>query len=88
MADDSLLDSSLISVSLRVSLIKFPSSNCANVITSPVCSLDDAAYGVYVTTGRIAIASEYSRDVYDSALEKLLSNLTSYDKITFLVLST
>ena len=35
-----------------------------------------------------AIVSEYGRDVYDSALEKLLSNLTSYDEITFLVLGT
>ena len=55
---------------------------------SPVCSLDDVAYGVYVTSGRIAIASAYGREVYDSALEKLLSNLTSYNEITFLVLGT
>ena len=56
-----------------------PSSICANVITSPVCSLEDVAYGVYVTAGRIAIASAYGRDEYDSALEKLSSNITSYD---------
>ena len=83
---DSLSDLSSLSVLLRVSLIKFPSSNCANVITSPVCYLDDVAYGVYVTAGRIAIASAYGRDVYDSALEKLLSNITTYDEINFLVL--
>ena len=59
-----------------------------NVITSPVFSLDDVAYGVYVTAGRIATASAYGRDEYDSALTKLSSNLTSYDKITFLVLGT
>ena len=85
---DSLSDLSPLSVSLRVSLNKFPSSNCVNVITLPVCSLDYVAYGVYVTAGRIAIASAYGRDVYDSALEKLSSNITLYDKITFLVLGT
>ena len=36
----------------------FPSSNCANVITSPVCYFEDVVHGVYVTAGRIAIASE------------------------------
>ena len=66
----------------------FPSSNCVNVITSPVCSFEDVAYGLYVTAGRIAIASEYGLDVYDKALEKLSSNTTSYDNITFLVLGT
>ena len=49
-------------------------------------SLEDVAYGVYVTAGRIAIASAYGCDVYDNALEKLLSNTTSYEKITFLLL--
>ena len=48
----------------------------------------EVAYGVYVTAGRIAIASSYGRDEYDSALTKLSSNLTSYDEITFLVLGT
>ena len=85
---DSLSDSSPLSVSLRVLLNKFPSSNCADVITSPVCSLDDVAYGAYVTVGGIAIASAYGRDEYDSALTKLSSNFTSYDEITFLVLGT
>ena len=85
---DSLLDLSLLSVSLRVSLIKFPSSNCAKVITLLVCSLDDVVYGVYVNFGRIVIASAYGHDVYDNALEKLLSNTTSYDEIIFLVLGT
>ena len=55
---------------------------------SPVCYSDDVAYGVYVTAGRIAIASAYGRDVYDSALTKLSSNLTWYNEITFLVLGT
>ena len=59
-----------------------------NVITSPSCYLEDIAYEVYVTAGRIAIASAYGRDVYDSEMEKLSSNITSYDKITFLVLGT
>ena len=58
------------------------------VIMSPVFSLEDVAYGVYVTAGRIAIASAYGRDVYDNALEKLSSNTTSYDDITFLLLGT
>ena len=61
----SLSDPSSLSVSLRVSFNKFPSSNYANVITSPVCYLEDVTYGVYVTSGRIAIASAYGRDVYD-----------------------
>ena len=49
----------------------FPSSKFVNVITSPVCSFEDVSYGVYVTSGRISIASEYGRDVYDNALEKI-----------------
>ena len=57
-----------------------------NVITLPVCSLENVAYGVYVTSGRIAVASAYGHDVYDNVLEKLLSNTTSYEDITFLVL--
>ena len=81
-------DSSLLSVSLRVSVNMFPSSNCVNVITLPVYSFEDVAYGVYVTSGRIAIASEYGRDMYNNALEKLSSNTASYDDITFLVLGT
>ena len=51
-------DLSPISASLRVSDDKFPSSNCANVIISPVCYLKDVALGVYVTDGHITIASE------------------------------
>ena len=66
----------------------FPSSNCVNVIKFPVFSFKDVAYGVYVTAGRITIASEYGRDVNDNALEKLSSNTTSYDDITFLLLGT
>ena len=83
-----LLDSSPLYVSLRVLVNKPPSSKCANVITLPVCSLEDVAYGVYVTIGRITIASPYGRDVYDNEVEKLSSNTTLYDKITFLVLGT
>ena len=41
---------------------------------------------MYVTAGRIAIASVYGRDEYESALTTLSSNFTSYDEITFLVL--
>ena len=66
----------------------FSSSKCANVITLHVCSFEDVAYGVYVTAGRIAIASEYGRDVYDNVLETISSKTTSYDDITFLVLGT
>ena len=66
----------------------FPSSNCVNVITSSLCYLEDVIYGVYVTSGHIAIASEYGHDVYNNALEKLSSNTTSYDEIIFLVLGT
>ena len=70
------------------SLIKLPSSNCANVIMSPVFSLDDVSYGVYVTAGHIAIASAYGRDEYHSALTKISSKRTSYNEINFLVLGT
>ena len=55
---DSLSDSSPLYASLRVSVNVFPSSNCANVIKSPVCSFKEVAYGVYITARRIAIASE------------------------------
>ena len=44
--------------SLRSFSIKSPSSNCAKVVVSPVCSCDDVAYGIYETDDRIAIASE------------------------------
>ena len=66
----------------------FPTSNCANVITLPVCSFEDVAYGVYVTVGLVAIASEYGRYVYANTLEKLSSNTTLYEDIIFLVLGT
>ena len=36
----------------------FDRTICAKVIISPVCSIGDVAYGVYVTAGRITIASE------------------------------
>ena len=62
------------------------SSNCANVIIFPVCSFEDVAYGVYVTSGRIDVASEEGRDVNDIALETLSSNTTLYEDITFIVL--
>ena len=61
---------------------------CANVITLPVCSFVDVAYGVYVTARRIAIVSEQGRDLYANALEKLSSNTTSYEDIIVLVLGT
>ena len=67
---------------------EFHSSNCANLITLPVCSLEDVAYRLYVTPGRIAIASAYGGDVYDIALTKISSKRMSYDKITFLVIGT
>ena len=51
-------------------------------------SLEDVAYGVYVTAGHITIAFEKGRDVNDKALEKPLSNTTSYEDITFIVLGT
>ena len=55
---DFLSDSSPLSASLRVLVNMFPSSNCVNVITSPVFYFEDVAYGVYVTSGRISVASE------------------------------
>ena len=64
-----LLDLSPLSASLRVSYNKFPYSNCANVIILPVCLLGDVAQGVYVTDGRIAIASGYGCDIYANTLE-------------------
>ena len=90
-------DSSPLSVSLQISVNKPPSSNCANVITSPVCSLEDVAYGVYVTVGRIAIAFAYGRDAYDNALElffvkhnivlqNYLSSTGYIHKVSFLML--
>ena len=39
-------------------------------------------------TALYAVASAYSCDVYDNALETLSSNTTSYNKIIFLVLGT
>ena len=56
------------------------------MIILPVCSLEDVAQGVYVTAGRIAIASEYGCGVYANTLEKLSSNTPSYEDIIFLVL--
>ena len=48
--------------------------------------LEYVAQGVYVTAGRIAIASEQGCDVYANALEKLSSNTTLYEDIISLVL--
>ena len=42
---DLLSDLSPLSASLQFSVNIFSSSNCANVITSPVCSFEDVAYG-------------------------------------------
>ena len=72
-----LLDSD--SKCLRYYDSKPPSSNCANVNISPVCYFEDVAYGMYNTSGRIAIASEYGCDVYTKALGKLSSKITSYE---------
>ena len=55
---ESSLDLLPLSTLLRVLVNMFPSSNCANVITLPVCYFEDVAYGVYIIAGRIAIASE------------------------------
>ena len=52
------LDLSLLSALLRVLVIILLASNCVNVIISQVCYLEDVAQGVYVTAGRIVIASE------------------------------
>ena len=43
---ESSSDFSPLSVPLRYSDSKFPSSNCANVIISPVCSFEDVVYGM------------------------------------------
>ena len=66
----------------------FPSSNCVNVIISPVCSFEEVTYRVYVTSGRIAITYEEGYDVYANALEKLFPNTTLYKDIIFIVLGT
>ena len=50
-------DSSPLSASSRVSDNKFPASNCANVIKSPVCYFEDTAQGMHDTAGSIFIAS-------------------------------
>ena len=56
--NDSLSDSSPFSASLWFLVNMSPSSNCANVMISPVCSLEDVPYDVYVTAGLINISSE------------------------------
>ena len=65
-----------LSLSLRFSDNKLTSSNCANVIIFPVFSLEDAAQGIYDTSGSISTASAYGCDVYANALEKILSKTT------------
>ena len=84
---ESSSDSSSHSTSLQFLIIS-PSSICANVIISLVCYLEDIAQGVYATAGRIAIASEYSCDVYANTLEKISSKTTLYEDIIFLVLGS
>ena len=69
----------LISVLLRGCDSKPPSSNCANVIISPVWSFKDLSYGMYETTGCIDIPSEYGCDVYAKALETISSKSTLYE---------
>ena len=58
------------------------------MIISPVYLLEDVAQGVYVTSGRIDIASEQGCEIYANTLEKLSSKTTSYEDIIFLVLGT
>ena len=51
-----------------------PSLQCAKFITSPVCSWDDAASGIYETDGCIVSVSEYICDVYANALKNVSLN--------------
>ena len=60
-------DSSLISESSQVSDHKFPSSNCANVIIFPVCSLEDVSQGMYDTS-----------DAYPSLLNRSVTYTITY----------
>ena len=53
------------------------------MIISPVCSFEDVTYGMYNTSIRIYIASEYGCDVYTKALDKLSSKMTSYEDTLF-----
>ena len=52
------------------------------MITSPVFSFEEVEYGMYDTSGRIAIASKYGCNVYYKALEKLSSKMKSYEDAT------
>ena len=54
----------------------------------PVCSWDCVVYVIYNTSGCIASDSEYGSDIYDNALEKLLSNTTSCEETILFVLGT
>ena len=85
---ESSSDLSPLFASLRFLVHIFPSLDCVNVIISPVCSLEDVAQGVYVTAGRIAIASEEGCDGYYNSIEKMSSKTTSYEDIIFLSLGT
>ena len=67
---ESSSDLSLLSIQLRDSDSKFPSSNYVNVIIFPVCSFEDVEYGMYNTAGLIAIVFEYGHDEYAKSLEK------------------
>ena len=58
------------------------------MIISPFLPLKDVGQGVYVTSGRITIASEYGRDIYANAIENISSKTTSYEDIIFLVFGT
>ena len=59
---------------------KYPSSNFATVIMSPVCSGYGVLYGIYETDGLIVIASDYRCDVYTNTPEKLSLNKTSCEE--------
>ena len=72
----------------KFEMINPPSSNCTNVIISPVVSFEDLAQGMYNTAGRIAIAYALGCDVHANVLEKLSSKTTSYEDIIFLVFGT
>ena len=64
-------------------LFFLPSSNGPKVIIFPVFSWDDVAYVIYETSGRVTSASEYGRDMYANALEKVFSNKTTCEETIF-----
>ena len=73
---------------LRSFSTKPPSSKCAKVIMSPVCSWSDVAYRIYNNSGLVSSVSEYGCDVYADAQENVSSNTTSCEEYDFRVLGT